>query len=156
MEEIVTGEFIFDPPFGSVAWYYDTTEENITQEPQGDLHAYKEIRFIEIDNRTNELIESGFEYPASSGKFFGFSVQTQLRAQAVLALRDDPAMSYPIRWNTRDDQDYIDFADGDAFKGWFLTGLGTYKAHVDSGTALKDSIRVATTKAEVDAVIDNR
>jgi hypothetical protein len=38
----------------------------------------------------------------------------------------------------------------------YLTALSTKKAHLDSGTALKNQVRAATTHNEIDAVIDNR
>jgi hypothetical protein len=38
----------------------------------------------------------------------------------------------------------------------YLTALTTKKAHLDSGTALKDQIRAAADTSAVNAIIDNR
>ena len=70
--------------------------------------------------------------------------------------KHDPAFTYPVKWNTLDDSDVIEIADSSALHTFYLTALGTYRTHVDSGTTLKDSVRAATTIAEVDAVEDTR
>ena len=71
-------------------------------------------------------------------------------------IKDDPALTYPLDWNTIDDLDVYAIPDAATLDGFYLTGVGTIRAHLDSGTALKTSVRAATTIAEVDAVVDNR
>lgn len=117
------------------------------------LDDYKQLRYKEIDNRTGELISQGFTYQS---KVFSLSANAQTNILALDNTRDDPALTYPIKYNTIDDLDSYDVVDSTDLHTMYLTALSTKKGHVDSGTTLKTSVRNATTKAEVDAVIDNR
>ena len=40
--------------------------------------------------------------------------------------------------------------------GFYQSALADVKGKQDAGTALKDSVRAAATKADIDAIIDNR
>jgi len=117
------------------------------------LYAYKSIKFAKIDGKTYSLIENGFQY---ANKTFSLSQHAQAKLVGVHQVRDDPMMTYPIKWNTKDDNDYYSISDIDDLHLFYMTAVGTYKAHVDSGTALKDLVRAATSKAEVDAIVDPR
>lgn len=74
---------------------------------------------------------------------------------SIAQVRDDPAVLYPIVWNTKDDRDGYSIADSQVLHDFYLTGVGTYRGHVDDGTTLKAQ-RAATTIAEVDAAVDTR
>ena len=117
------------------------------------LGDYKQLRYHEIDQRTGELILQGFVYQT---KTFSLSTNAQTNILALDNTRDDPALTYPIKYNTLDDLDSYDVVDSADLHSMYLTALATKKATVDSGTVLKTSIRNANTQAEVDAVIDNR
>lgn len=119
----------------------------------GSLEYYKNIKYRNIDNRTNELISRGFNY---AGKMFSLSLPAQIRLLGINQVRNDPNLIYPIRWNTMHDNDYYEIANPEDFHLFYMKSLATYRAHVDAGTALKDQVREATSKAEVDAIIDNR
>lgn len=119
----------------------------------GKLKAYKRQRFDEIDDRTDELIAEGFTY---NTKVFSWSVKAQSKLAGLHQVRNDGALVYPYKWNTIDDIGMISIANAVDLHTFYMTGLATYWAHVDSGTALKIQIRSATTKAEVDAVVDTR
>ena len=116
----------------------------------------KAARMLEIDARTEELFASGFEYPAESGKIFSLSVQSQLKITSAWLMRNEAGFVYPVRWNTRDNVDVHEMGDAAALSTFYAVAIGTARAYCDSGTALKDAIRAATTSAEVNAVIDNR
>jgi hypothetical protein len=117
------------------------------------LDDYKTLRYHDVDTRTSELISQGFTYQA---KVFSLSPNAQTNILALDNTRDDPALSYPIKYNTIDDLDSYDVIDATDLHNMYLTALATKKGHVDSGTVLKTSIRNAATKADVDAIIDNR
>jgi len=117
------------------------------------LEAHKEQKFKIIDARTYELIENGFQY---ANKIFSLSQHAQAKMMGIHQVRDDPMLTYPVRWNTKDDNDYYDITDLNDLHLFYMTAVGTYKGHVDSGTALKDQVRNATSKAEVDAIVDPR
>lgn len=109
---------------------------------------------IEIDAKTDGLIDAGYEYPPASGKIFSLSMENQMNLVGTDVLSSD--LTYPIRWNTIDDTDYHDVNDATDLHTMLLVASGVKKAHVDSGTALKDSVRAATTIAELEAIVDNR
>lgn len=121
-----------------------------------DVTPLQTQRMLEIDARTDQLFAQGFEYPADSGKVFSLSVQSQMKITSAFLLREQPAFVYPVRWNTRDNSDAHEMADAAALAAFYMAAVGTARAHLDSGTALKDAIRAATTTAEVNAVVDDR
>lgn len=115
------------------------------------VEEYKALKYKEIDDKTSKLIGEGFTY---GGKKFSLSPIAQTNITNTFISKD--ALTYPVRWNTKDDAEAIDIADATEMTGFYQTALVDVKTKQDTGTALKDSVRVATTKAEVDAVIDNR
>lgn len=117
------------------------------------LSEYKELRYHEIDQRTGELISQGFTYQS---KVFSLSANAQTNILALDNSRDDPALIYPINYNTIDDLDSYDVVDSNDLHSMYLTALQTKKGHVDSGTVLKDTIRNAVDQQAVDLIIDAR
>lgn len=113
----------------------------------------KHMRISEIDQRTEELIAAGFTY---ASKQFSLSLPAQLKMTGTHQIKDDVALTYPINWNSIDDTDVYAIANAADLDVFFLTGVGTLRAHLDSGTALKDSARAAANVAAVDAVVDTR
>jgi hypothetical protein len=120
------------------------------------LKKLKQQRYAEIDERTKQLIGLGFEFPPTSGSYFSLTLESQIRLEAADASRDLPEFAYPVAWNTLDDDASYSIPDSATMHSFFLTALGTIRARIDSGTSLKDSVRAATTQAELDAVVDGR
>jgi len=121
-----------------------------------DIKHQKPERIRKIDQRTNQLIDQGFEFPPSSGVRFSLSMESQSKLLGMDSLRDDPLFQYPVVYNSVDDLDELSIPDSATIHSFFLIAVGTYRAHLDSGTALKAQIRAATTQAELDAVVDDR
>jgi hypothetical protein len=117
------------------------------------LENYKFLKNNTIDNRTGELINLGYNFAT---KQFSLSANAQTNILALDHTKDDPALIYPIEYNTIDDMDSFSIPDSTTLHNMYLTALTTKKGVIDSGTALKDSVRLATDEAGVDAVIDNR
>lgn len=117
------------------------------------LSEHKQIKYNEIDCKSGELVSGGFVY---QNKTFSLSTTAQINILALDETRNDSALSYPIIYNTIDDTDSYSVIDAIDLHNMYLTALATKKSFLDSGTALKNSVRNATTQAEVDAVIDNR
>jgi len=117
------------------------------------LDNYKLLKNNAIDDRTGELISSGYNF---TGKQFSLSANAQTNILALDNSRDDPALTFPIEYNTIDDADSFFIPDSTTLHGMYLTALATKKGVVDSGTSLKNQVRAAIDEAEVDAVIDNR
>jgi hypothetical protein len=121
-----------------------------------ELASVKYSKVGEIDTRTDELIAEGFEYPAASGKMFELTLGAQNRLESLDRLRSDPAITYPIRWNTMTDDDYHDVVDAADMHTMAMTALATYRAVIDSGTDLKNQVRAAPDVATVNAIVDPR
>jgi hypothetical protein len=117
------------------------------------LDEVKQLRYKEIDLRTEELISQGFSY---NSLVFSLSQNAQINILALHETRNDPALTYPIEYSTLDDSAHYDVVDADDLHNMYLTALATKKSWVDSGTTLKDSIRAATDEQSVNAIIDNR
>lgn len=124
-----------------------------------DAHAVDELKETQvakeaaINLKTDAMIAAGFMY---NSKNFSLSIESQSKMTAAYQIRNEPAMVWPIRWNTRDDQDAHELVDAAELAVFYMTAVGTIRAILDSGTALKDAVRAATTVAEVDAVVDPR
>ena len=121
-------------------------------DPEG-LDAAKTKKAALIDKRTDELIAAGMTH---AGKKFSLSLASQMKMVGSHEARDEPAFSYPVSWNTLDDKDKHNIADSAELHTFYLTAMGTIRAHLDSGTAIKDQVRAATTVAAVEAVEDPR
>lgn len=117
------------------------------------LSALKASACAQIDQRTTELIEEGFEF---SGKRFSLSANAQNTLNGSYGLRDDPSFVYPVVWNTIDDADSLSIVDSFELRAFYLTAVGTYRAHLADGTDLKAAVRGAATVAALRDVVDNR
>ena len=115
------------------------------------LASSKRNKFDEIDARTEELIATGYVF---AGKVFSLSANAQKYWIGLVVGKD--MMTYPLAVNTLDDSSTYDIQDAATVVGMYATAMGTVKARLGSGTALKDLVRAATTIAEVDAVVDPR
>ena len=114
-----------------------------------DLTEYKQVKNDAINKRTSELISLGATF---DGKTFSLSGHAQ---RNWVVLFDHPEIqTWPVRLSTIDDQRYD--LDQDDLTNFFLTMMVTVRTHYFSGGDLRDVVNVATDKAGVDAVVDNR
>lgn len=119
----------------------------------GSLTYAKRSKIKEIDARTDALIAKGFTY---QGKQFSLSLTAQSKMMGLNQVRSEPEVQYPIRWNTKEDDSVVVLANADAVRGFYLTAVGTYRYHVDSGTDLKDLVRSASTIEDLNSIVDDR
>lgn len=131
----------------SIDSFYQAITEN------DSLDTYKALKYEEIDNRTDDIVSNGYVYQT---KNFSLSSNAQINILALDNSRNDPVMIYPIKYNTINDMDSYDVVDADDLHAMYLTALATKKSIVDSGTVIKNQVRSCATRAEVDAIIDNR
>lgn len=117
------------------------------------LSCCKVSKYEEIDAKTDELIVAGFVF---DNKTFSLSGSAQNRIMGTHQARNEPEFSYPLQWNTLDDSAVLSIGDAGTLHQFYLSALGTYRAHVDSGTALKGQVRDAQDIAAVDAIEDTR
>ena len=71
-------------------------------------------------------------------------------------LAEFEAAVFPLTFNTSNDLEKVEIATVVEFDTFYDTAFGTVKAYLDSGTGLKESVRAATTLAELNAVVDSR
>ncbi len=121
-----------------------------------DLKVAKNTKYVKIDERTDELFRSGFEYPAKSGNIFSLSLAGQSKLHGLYALRNNLGLVYPIKCNTADDSVEYAIVDAASLEAFYLAAFGTARGYVDSGATLKEQIRTATTVEDVAAVEDAR
>lgn len=160
-----TEDWIHNPDLSAVAGvdkkYWKLSGDSVLPLTGGEkdaihLDTIKRAKMDIIDSRTQELISQGFEYPPSSGDYFSLSDAMQRNLSGLNQVKDHPAVTYPLDWNHRDNSGKTSLADASEVAALYLTALGTVRAHRDTGTALKDSVRAATTVDAVEAITDNR
>ena len=115
-----------------------------------------EERCDAIDLRTDELIALGFEYPSGSGNRFSLTLEAQMRIQGCMSSRLLPQFTFPINWNTIDNDGTYAVTSADEMVAFYLTAAGTLRYRIDTGTALKTAIRNAATFDEREAIVDTR
>jgi hypothetical protein len=132
----------------------DTVRDMTSQEKDSEyLDEIKIAKCANIKTRTDELIAQGYSY---SSKTFSLSLVARIELIGLHQLRSDPAITYPIKWNTLDESSVFNLTNSDDMHAFFLTAFGTYRSITDSGTSLKDQVRAASTIAEVNEIVDER
>ena len=114
------------------------------------LDDYKAIKNSAIDQRTGELIGQGASF---GGSVFSLSDNAQ-RVWMGLKIAES-VQTFPVKISTKDSQRF-EIDDLTELDNFWLTIMGTVKAHYTSGGDLRDSVNLATDEAGVDAVVDNR
>lgn len=117
------------------------------------LNAAKKRKTDAIDARSIELEEDGF---VSNGNRFKMRDADQSRAAGLRHVATDPGISYPVKVNTFGNQGSVELTNPAAFNNWHKDMLLAVRGIRDAGTTLKDSVRAATTVAQVLAIVDNR
>ncbi len=114
------------------------------------LDDYKKQKFEQINDNTQILINNGYSY---SGYQFPLTDNAQTNILALYTTKDDPVLIYPIIFNTIDDSETFEAIDSTIISNMYYTALATKKNHLDTATTLKDQIRNATSKSQVDSII---
>ena len=113
------------------------------------LATNKEIRFLQIDKRSGELMSVGFVYGAET-----FSTSGNAQRNFNTLKNQEGEFTWPVEVSTKENYKY-DLAQANLAAFW-TAGKDFIKGHLDSGRTLKVSVSDATTQAELDAVVDNR
>jgi hypothetical protein len=115
------------------------------------LASYKKAKVEEIDKRTAELINEGFEF---CGIQFSASLQSQTRILASFTSKD--IMPYPVTWMSKDDTTALEITDATMMANFYINGLLTLKSKIDQGSILKLQVAAATSIEEIDLIADSR
>lgn len=110
----------------------------------------KEERYLEINNRTDELIPLlGFSYDNET-----FKCGLEDRVNYGHIKQFESLLTFPIDIVTKDEGSYsLTAINLDGFISAAMTHVNTV---IGQGAYFKGLIKAATTEAEIDAVIDNR
>jgi len=128
-------------------------DESLTNLVMVFLNSAKQDRYNNIDAKTDLIIGRGFVF---SGMTFSTSMEAQARMLGMLILSTNPLLQYPIIWNNLDDTGAITLPDAAMVQSFVLTGIGYYRAAIDSGSTLKAAVRGAVDIAAVRAIVDTR
>ncbi len=156
-----SSDWIHNPDMSSVAGvpskYWKVTGDVITEmsaaeKDTAELANVKAAKIVEIDAKTTSLIALGFAY---ASKQFSLSAEARDSVMGLMTIYISYS-PWPLPWNTIDDLDKYEIVDSDDALAFCQAGYAGWTAPKLLGTALKDDVRVATTIAAVDAVVDNR
>lgn len=112
------------------------------------LDELKQYRYIEIDNKTSDLIAQGFTF---DGHVFSMSTNAQINWSNFPNL---PDVLFPLPvMDINEDVYSLALANKLNF---YLAALNYKNAQLQSGSVLKAQIKAAVDKPAVDAIIDNR
>ena len=119
-----------------------------------EFYEHKLLKYEAIDAKTSALIAQGFQFP-TDGYMYSLSLESQANIHGVFTARN-LGVNYPIHWLNIDEQGSVDLENANDVTEFFLTALGTIRAHKDSGTVLKDLVTAATTVEQLYAIVDDR
>lgn len=116
-----------------------------------DLDEVRQDFFELVDRRTFELVEQGFVH---QGIRFSCSERAQIRYNGMIQLAS--GMTYPLEINSLDDTKRLVLESPEETIAFCVAAANHVRNLIDSGTVLKKQACAATTKEEIDAVVDDR
>lgn len=162
-EEIKDSGFVTD--FQNITYYKSTGNFSVfglsMDESQLDLvvssheamtiQELKEARAQEFRQRTNAIIEEGFIY---NSKKFSLSLDAQTK---IIAMKENlGSFTFPFRWTLKSGTDTYSLSDSTEALAFHNTALEAYMFISTNEMYLTDALSLATTKQDVDAIIDTR
>lgn len=133
-----------------------TLEDVVTTYKNGILSRARKLKIEEIDGNTDVLAESGFEFPPSSGQKYSLSQISQINILGAYTFRNEPEFTYQLNWGTIKDDGEFNFQNASEVRSFAICALGRVRYLRESGEALKQAARNATTLEELNAITDSR
>ena len=158
--------WLVDPDLSGVAevptiyWQIDgdtvreMTEEEKFVVDEANMPMYRAQKIGSINVRTAQLEAEGFEYPEGSGKRISMDADT--RVNVAQMKNDIDNIPFPFPYNYVDDSGVLVIANASEMLAFYQAGLQAYLTMHAIGTQLKEAARAATTKAELEAIVDPR
>jgi hypothetical protein len=125
---IENGDFVMELVSSKVVYAFNSVED------------YKKYLIDIIDEKTSESIALGFNF---EGNIFSMSTNAQINWSNLLNI---PEQLFPLQVSTKDNEVYM-LALANRLN-FYLTALGTKKARLDAGNALKQQVKLLTTLQE--------
>jgi hypothetical protein len=158
-------EFMADPDLDIIKdvdpAYWKIDDDKLVEMDQAEkdvvdterLPSLKVAKDEAIDKRTGELIAKGFDY---DDHHFSMSsnAQATLSAVAMEARMND--LTYPAKVSTADESVEYEIGDQPALRALYRAFNTRLRNRLQSGRTIKKEVRDATTKAELDAIVDPR
>jgi hypothetical protein len=116
-----------------------------------DLATRKLIKIRGVDKKTQNLIDAGYTH---NGVTLSMSETAQLKWLGHFTMRG--STTYPRQVPNKDNTQFLDILDADTVVAVFEGMTARIATIIDLGTALKVQINEAETKAQLDAIVDNR
>ena len=112
----------------------------------------RRVKMAQIDRKTIELISKGFVY---SGKTFSLSNNAEKKL-LTWRIKADGGDATARTAPTIDNSDTLALADAAAVIIFTDVAFNVIQGHIDTGEALRASVRTAADQTAIDAVADNR
>ena len=113
----------------------------------------KHAKCMAIDMRSCELIDQGFVH---NGKLFSLSAAAQRNWMALMDTHNAGLLTFPLAVSVKaDDEEYV-IQDAAEFLAFWGAAMGTGKAHIDAGRALKLAVAAASDIDALNTVVDER
>lgn len=115
------------------------------------LDDFKTEKKLEIDRKTDQLIEAGITHNSVE---FKINLEKEITALGLNSARMAGADMAGKKFRAKDQTyTFVDTADFDA---WFNTAFARVESLLVSGSELKDQVDAAADQAALDAIVDNR
>jgi len=129
-----------------------TEETTVTAYRAQELPKIKAARYVEINERTDELITKGFEH---EGIQFNITLEDQANMDALLGARSAGLITTLANQYFRASEDYFFVSDED-FDEIYMKGLAHKDFIIRSGAVLKKQIANSTSKTDIGTIKDDR
>jgi len=116
-----------------------------------DLQILKNIRYEEIDDKTDEILAYGFIYELIR---FKMRLEDQANYTGLLVMRD--CITYPYVMGTAEVGEYYNITSALEMLSFCGTACHYKQLVTNSGWVLKNQVKACETIAEVDLIIDDR
>ena len=136
--------------YANIIWNGPSVQKSVLDDEY--LPLLKKEKCLMVDERTNELIEVGFVY---NGNVFSLSDEAQMNWVALKQADTLGFLTYPVGISTKDDREHI-LVDTVDLVAFYVVGLATIKAVIDSGRILKVLINDAVDEVVIDSIQDTR
>lgn len=119
--------------------------------PPVDLVAYKKAKCVQIEAKTEEVVQRGFLYQGLT-----FRLLPEDRTNILGLLVSASVMTYPFQIQDIDDAAHVTLTGPADAQAFYAAAMGAVASASMPATLMKQAVMAAATQAAVDAVVDSR